>query len=198
MRTATERSDAFSLAPSKPIVMAMRTAVIGVGQELLGDDAAGLAVCRRLQELVGDRGTALIIPAGPAPENCTAQLRRFSPDWVVLVDAARMAAAPGTVCWIPWEQAEAMGGSTHTLPLRLLSEYLSSSMGCRVSLLGIQPAETTLGAPLSPSVEEAVESVARGLAARMAESGPPGSRQSVLEPQSPSPAFARGRQEVCS
>ena len=55
------------------------------------------------------------------------------------------------------EQAEAIGGSTHTLPLRLLSEYLSSSMGCRVSLLGIQPAEITLGAPLSPSVGEAVE-----------------------------------------
>ena len=178
--------------------MAMRTAVVGVGQELLGDDAAGLAVCRRLQELAGDRGTALIIPAGPAPENCTAQLRRFAPDWVVLVDAARMQASPGTVRWIPWEQADAIGGSTHTLPLRLLSEYLSSSMGCRVSLLGIQPADTTLGAPLSPSVEQAVESVARGLAARLAESDSPGYRLDVFEPQSPSPAFARGQPEVGS
>jgi hydrogenase 3 maturation protease len=176
----------------------MRIAVVGVGQELLGDDAAGLAVCRRLRQLAGHRETALIIPAGPAPENCTSQLRRFAPEWVVLVDAARMEAAPGTVRWIPWEQAEAMGGSSHTLPLRLLSEYLSSSMGCRVSLLGIQPAETTLGAPLSPSVGEAVESVARGLAALLAVPGSPGSRQNVLEPQSPSPAFARGRQEVCS
>jgi hydrogenase 3 maturation protease len=176
----------------------MRIAVVGVGQELLGDDAAGLAVCRRLQELAGDRWTAMIIPAGPAPENCTAQLRRFAPDWVVLVDAARMEAAPGTVRWIPWEAAEAMGGSTHTLPLRLLSEYLSSSLGCRVSLLGIQPAETTLGAPLSPSVEEAVESVAQGLAALLAESGSPGSRPDVFGPQSPTPVHARGQQEVGS
>jgi hydrogenase 3 maturation protease len=176
----------------------MRIAVVGVGQELLGDDAAGLAVCRRLQELAGDRWTATIIPAGPAPENCTAQLRQFAPDWVVLVDAARMQAAPGTVRWIPWEQAEAMGGSTHTLPLRLLSEYLSSSMVCRVSLLGIQPSETTLGAPLSPSVAEAVESVARGLAALLAGSGSPGSPPDVFEHHSPSRSFARGQQEVGS
>ena len=198
MRSTWEGSDHLSPPPSSPTGMAMRTAVVGVGQELLGDDAAGLAVCRRLQELAQDLGTALIIPAGPAPENCTAQLRRFAPDWVVLVDAARMEAAPGTVRWIPWEEAEAIGGSTHTLPLRLLSEFLSSSMGCRVSLLGIQPSETTLGAPLSPSVGDAVESVARGLAALLAESGPPGSRLDVLEPQSPSPAYARGLQEVGS
>jgi len=176
----------------------MRTAVIGVGQELLGDDAAGLAVCQRLLQLAGDRETALIIPAGSAPENCTSQLRRFAPDWVVLVDAARMEAAPGTVRWIPWEQAEAIGGSTHTLPLRLLSEYLSSSLGCRVSLLGIQPAETTLGAPLSPSVGEAVECVAQDLAALLAESGSLGSRPGVFEHHRPSPVHAEGQQEVGS
>jgi hydrogenase 3 maturation protease len=176
----------------------MRIAVVGVGQELLGDDAAGLAVCQRLQELAGDRPSVLIIPAGPAPENCTAQLRRFAPDWVVLVDAARMEAAPGTVRWIPWEAAEADGGSTHTLPLRLLSEYLSTSMGCRVSLVGIQPAEIALGAPLSPPVREAVESVAQELADRLAESGSPNSRFEMFEPQSPSPVYARGPQEVGS
>jgi hydrogenase 3 maturation protease len=183
----------------------MRIAVVGVGQELLGDDAAGLEVCRRLEQrlangeptpvrpspnrrlersasplLAGhtpeDRsgpplagrqprthpGT-LILPAGPAPENCTGRLRRFAPDWVVLVDAARMDAAPGTVRWIRPEAAEGLGGSTHSLPLSLLSQYLADSLGCRVDLLGIQPAGSGLGGPLSAAVAAGVEAAAQQL-----------------------------------
>jgi hydrogenase 3 maturation protease len=150
----------------------MRIAVVGVGQELLGDDAAGLAVCSRLDELLRSssdssalgRAPALVLAAGPAPENCTAQLRRFAPDRVVLVDAARMDAPPGTVRWIPCESADGIGGSTHTLPLRLLCEYLTASLGCRVDLLGIQPAGTELGAPLSEAARAGVETAASQLA----------------------------------
>jgi hydrogenase 3 maturation protease len=155
----------------------MRTAVVGVGQELLGDDAAGLAVCSRLDEMIGCSAAgptpgepqALILPAGPAPENCTARLRRFAPDRVILVDAARMDAPPGTVRWIPCESADGIGGSTHTLPLRLLCEYLTASLGCRVDLLGIQPAGTELGAPLSEAVEAGVEAASQELFAALQE-----------------------------
>lgn len=174
-------SGAQSVAMAGSAFAAMRIAVVGIGHELLGDDSAGLAVCRRLQEIAAHnsappsgprplhepsdpRSTLLIIPAGPAPENCTAQLRRFAPDQVVLVDAARMGDRPGTARWIPWAAAEGIGGSTHSLPLRLLCEYLAMSLGCRVELLGIQPADTTLGAGLSPTVEAAVEAAAQLLA----------------------------------
>jgi hydrogenase maturation protease len=75
-----------------------------------------------------------------------------------------MDAPPGTVRWIPWESADGIGVSTHTLPLRLLCEYLTASLGCRVDLLGIQPAGTELGAPLSEAARAGVETAASQLA----------------------------------
>lgn len=148
-------------------------AVVGVGHEWRGDDAAGLAVARALQPPAEGDGRApwLAIEAGPAPENCTGPLRRFGPDLVLLVDAARMGEPPGTVRWLDWRAAGGFGASTHTLPLSMLARYLTAELGCVVALLGIQPADLGAGASLSPPVRQAVDRVARALAARSLQAG---------------------------
>ena len=43
--------------------------------------------------------------------------------------------------------------------------YLNESLGCDVALIGIQPANLSFGAPLSPSVWRAVEEVSSALVA---------------------------------
>jgi hydrogenase 3 maturation protease len=98
----------------------------------------------------------LLLDAGSAPENQTGPLRRFAPDLVVLVDAARMDEPPGTVRWLPWEDTVGLPGSTHTLPASLLARYLTAELGCAVALLGIQPLYTDLGRPMSSPVAQAV------------------------------------------
>jgi hydrogenase 3 maturation protease len=108
--------------------------------------------------------TVLVLDAGPAPENQTGPLRRFAPDLVILVDAARMQAAPGTIRWLPWEATVGLPGSTHTLPASLLARYLTAELGCAVALLGIQPLDMEIGHPMSPSVAQAVSEVVGGLA----------------------------------
>jgi hydrogenase 3 maturation protease len=106
------------------------------------------------------RGPALLLlDAGPAPESQTGRLRRFTPDLVVLVDAARMGEPPGTVRWLPWQDAAGMPGSTHTLPLSLLATFLTADLDCEVALLGIQPLDTEIGSSLSPPVKQAVDGV---------------------------------------
>ena len=144
-----------------------RVAIVGVGHELNGDDAAGLMVVRALQSALPPLDHVLLVDAGPAPENTTGLLRRFAPDLVVLVDAAQMDEPPGTVRWLCWQETTGISASTHTLPLHMLAQFLVSELGCEVALLGIQPASNQVDAPLSPVVEDAVDAVAAGMAAAL-------------------------------
>ncbi len=146
-----------------------RLAVVGIGQELRGDDAAGLEVVRRLQALRAGldasqpaarralaKDNVLILEAGPAPENFTGPLRRFNPEVVVLVDAAQMDTLPGSVLYLDWHDTAGYTGSSHTLPLSTVAEYLEKEIGCKVWLLGIQPEGNEYGARMS-------EATARGV-----------------------------------
>lgn len=143
-----------------------RIAILGMGNELDGDDAAGIVVVRRLREVLAGRPDVLVIDGGNAPESYTGKIRQFGTDFVLLVDAADMGEAPGTVAWLDWQETCGMSGSTHTLPLHVLAQYLIMEFGCQVALLGIQiqHLNMTLGDPLSAPVAEAVEEVLGELA----------------------------------
>lgn len=116
--------------------------MVGIGNELNGDDAAGIAVVRALESELKTHAqtpSVCIVQAGTVPENFTGTLRRFHPDLVILVDAAQMDSVPGTIRWYDSESAAGFSASTHTLPLNLFALYLQSEIGCEVKLLGIQP-----------------------------------------------------------
>jgi hydrogenase maturation protease HycI len=140
-------------------------AIVGIGSELRGDDAAGVRVAQALQLAVeADRDPPLlIIDAGVAPENFTGTLRRFDPDLVLLIDAAQMNEVPGTIRWIDWQETSGLSASTHTLPPYLLVQYLVSELNCTVALIGIQPQDNEFGAPLSLEVQQAVDEITRTL-----------------------------------
>ncbi|HUF39672.1 MAG TPA: hydrogenase 3 maturation endopeptidase HyCI [Anaerolineales bacterium] len=141
-----------------------RIAFVGVGQELRGDDAAGLLAVRRLAaELPPEPEGLLVLEAGPAPENVTGPLRRFGPDLVLFIDAAWLETAPGTIRLLDPDGITGLGASTHTLPLSTVAAYLQAELGCRVAVLGVRPGDTAIGAPLSPPVAGAVEEIVRGL-----------------------------------
>jgi hydrogenase 3 maturation protease len=137
--------------------LAFRVAVLGVGNEFGGDDAAGVAAARVLIPLFAHRERVLVIEAGPAPENQTGALRAFRPALVLLLDAAQMNELPGTIRWLDWQQTTGLSASTHTLPLHMVSRFLAEELGCQVVLLGIQPASNLFDEPLSPAVRAAVD-----------------------------------------
>ncbi|MEA1977839.1 MAG: hydrogenase 3 maturation endopeptidase HyCI [Chloroflexota bacterium] len=141
----------------------LRIAVMGIGHELQGDDAAGVLIARHLQSLLGLSEERLILCAGPAPENCTGALRRFEPDLVLMIDAAQMDEGPGTVQLISCQDITGIGASTHTLPLHILVKYLTSELGCEITLLGIQPEFVEFG-EISPLMRKVVPAIAQKLA----------------------------------
>lgn len=138
-----------------------RIAILGIGNTLRSDDAAGVLVARRLRESRLTRGpeTVLVLEGGHAPENSTAQLRRFAPQFVVLIDAAEMGTAPGAIRWIDVEEMDGMSASTHTMPLSMLAKYLSLELDCEVKLLGIQPRSIDVGESVSAEVSRAVDEI---------------------------------------
>lgn len=73
-----------------------RVAVPGIGNHLFGDDGVGVLMARELTARAGRQADCLVLDAGTAPENFTGPLRRFRPDFVLLVDAAQLSAEPGT------------------------------------------------------------------------------------------------------
>ena len=147
----------------KPADRAVRVAVLGIGNELHGDDAAGILAARALPA----SENLLVIEAGPAPENTTGALRRFRPDLVLLVDAAHFADEPGTVSWFDWQQTDGLSGSTHTLPPSVLAQFLVGELACRLALLVIQPAQIDFGCPLSAPVRAAGDRVVDALVAAL-------------------------------
>lgn len=134
-----------------------RISLIGIGYELGGDDAAGIALIHRLQTQLPDLATLQLIEAGTAPENITGAVRRFRPDRILLVDAADFSGSPGQIELLDWKDTVGFSASTHSLPLHVFAQYLSSEMNCPVTLIGIQPLSLEFAAPLSAPVNQAVD-----------------------------------------
>ena len=145
-----------------------RLAILGIGNELNGDDAAGVLVARQIRANLapadlGPAGSLFVVEAGPSPESFTGPLRRFAPHLVVLVDAAELSEPPGTILCFDWRDAEGLSASTHTLPPSLLAKFLTREVGCGVLLVGIQAKSLELDGPVSAEVRAAVDVVAAAL-----------------------------------
>jgi hydrogenase 3 maturation protease len=150
----------------------LRVAIVGIGNELAGDDGVGMHVVRALGARAGARPDLLVLETGTAPENFTGPLRRFGPTVTILVDAADLGERPGAVAWADWQASDGFSASTHTLPPSVFARYLIEALGSRVLLLGIQPEALDFGQPPSPAVEAAVEPAVALLSAWLAENLP--------------------------
>ena len=132
-------------------------AVLTVGAVLRGDDAAGPMLSKMLETNPVAGWTN--IDGGQMPEDQLAVVRRMAPDMLLLVDAADMGAAPGTIAVLDeHDVAASMLFTTHSLPISFLLKELKSCCG-RVVFLGIQPGQLEFMAPLTPQVNEAVEKI---------------------------------------
>ncbi len=135
--------------------------VIGVGNALRGDDAAGLAVARHLRERV---------PSGTRVLELEGDLSVLLDAWqgaecVVLVDAMTTGAAPGTVLRLDVRDAplaaRSFHGSTHSFGIAEAVD-LARALGRlppRLVVYGIEGKRFDAGSGMSPEVSAASEQV---------------------------------------
>lgn len=129
--------------------------VFTVGSVLRGDDAAGPALAKRLEEepVFGWE----VVDGGQTPEDDLGYLRRLRPSRLLLVDAAAMGHEPGEIRVVTADDvATQFLITTHTLPITFLLGELEQ-MCEDVTFLGIQPATTDFFEPLSAPVRRAVD-----------------------------------------
>ncbi len=138
----------------------MRLTVIGIGQTLRGDDAAGIEAVRRWERLYADTAQRadLSVQYSELPGLGLLDLLDGF-DAAVLVDAVSSAAAGGQVYRLDPDQLESFGvggktahgwGIAETLQI---DRQVHPARPTRVRLVGIEAAQVEMGAPLSPAVE---------------------------------------------
>lgn len=137
-----------------------KVAIVGLGYEMRGDNAAGVVIAHALQPLAEQCQNVVVIAAGTAPDHHTRLLRHAAPGLIVLVEAVEFNKPPGTVKWIPWDATANLMTATDTLTL---FNRLVNQLHCEIALIGIQPAETAVGAALSPEVRQAIDQVIKEL-----------------------------------
>jgi len=131
--------------------------LITVGNELMGDDAAGPLLASMLKQLPLEG--LEVIDGGNMPENYLFKIREMTPDQVTIVDAADMGIQPGEIRLIDKDEIGSVFiMTTHTLPLTYLMEAIREFVP-RVELIGIQPDLVAFGYPISNPVKNAVERV---------------------------------------
>jgi hydrogenase maturation protease len=144
--------------------------VIGVGNAYRRDDGAGVMVARGLRA-AGLPGVEIIERSGEG----AALLESWrEADLVILIDAVRSGAAPGTIHRLEIPGDTLPSGffhySTHAFSVAEAVE-LGRALGllpASMVVFGIEGAEFGAGEGLSPAVREAVSEVARRITAELA------------------------------
>jgi hydrogenase maturation protease len=143
--------------------------IVGLGQSLRGDDAAGLAAVRLWQERYRENNERSNVEVELAELPGIGLLSLLEgAGMAILVDAVRSGADVGTIHILSKEQLDAFpneAGSAHgwgiAETLALGEKIMPSTMPEKIIVIGIEGVDFSMGKPLSPEVELALPEVAR-------------------------------------
>jgi hydrogenase maturation protease len=138
----------------------MKTAVIGIGNPLRGDDGVGVEVIRRLRE--GGPIEADLIDGGTDGLSLVERMRDY--ERVIIVDAVDAGKRPGEVFAFAPEEASILirkdALSTHGLGLaEALALAQAISIPTRIRLVAVQPEHLTMGKGFSKPVADSLDSL---------------------------------------
>ena len=144
----------------------MNILVLGIGQSLRGDDAAGLEAVRLWQESYPQSAARIRVELSELPGLALLDLLEGA-EAAILVDAVHADVAPGTLIRLGPEDLPSFGSDARSAhgwgvaeTLRLGRSLTPSLAQCRVTLIGIVGRDFTLGAGLGPEVQKALVLVA--------------------------------------
>jgi hydrogenase 3 maturation protease len=152
----------------------LRLLVLGIGNEMLGDDAVGHLLARDLASIESEG--YLSVPVGVAIENAAHLVSRHRADIVILIDAAE---GIGRSEWgfVQPSRLDSSCHSTHSVPLSLLvTAWKAEHPDLEVHFIGVRPSSSGFGDALSDGVAAGraeIERVFRELLGRGAPASSP-------------------------
>src|SRR3972149_1561932 len=141
-----------------------RLLIIGMGQELRGDDAVGLEVVKRWQADYPETAQNAEVVVEPAPLPGLSLLSSLEcVDAAILVDAVQSGAAPGSLHLLEGEDLAGFGGDGRSAhgwgvaeTLMLGQDLYGEKMPKQICLLAVEAGGMDLGGPMSAAVQAAV------------------------------------------
>lgn len=126
---------------------AQRILFVGIGNVFRNDDGIGVYIVQRIRESCRFMKMTVEVSL----ENYLSKINKLNPDLVILVDCIDFGRIPGFTAILPIELTDGPGMQSHHLSLSKLGEFISVP----VRVLGIQPANLSVGENLSPGVQKA-------------------------------------------
>jgi hydrogenase 3 maturation protease len=142
----------FEESLAKALEGASKVVVVGIGNELNGDDGFGVHVAREL----GTSGRIISIQAHTVPENFISKIAAEEPSHVIFIDAAVLDAEPGTLRLLEPTELAKVATVTHRVPLSRIIGRLIELHKCKVLVIGLQPKNMEIGSGLSNEVQSEV------------------------------------------
>jgi hydrogenase maturation protease len=140
-----------------------RSVVLGIGNILLSDDGAGVHVARQLEGLLGQRADVQVIDAGTLSFTLAPVIE--DADRLIVVDAAQLHAAPGTVRTYFGSDFDSFLGraklTVHEVGLVDLIDIarLMDAVPAERAIVAVQPLCATWGNTLTKDVDAAVPGI---------------------------------------
>jgi len=134
-----------------------RVVIIGMGNELRGDDGVGVEVVRRLKRFENKR--LFVFEGGMTPEVFIAPACKKQPSHLLIVDAAELQMEPGSWRLLSGNELDAGLFTTHAIPATEVSAEIQRRCGSQVAFLGIQPKTRDVALQLSPECTAAVRDI---------------------------------------
>jgi len=115
--------------------------IMGVGNELRGDDGFGVILAERLEGRVPQP----IFVTFDLPEDYAVKAADLHPDVVLVLDAADFGGGPGAARLIRAQDIPPTPGVTHRPSLEMLARFLELDAGAQTWVLGVQPEMDRVG-----------------------------------------------------
>lgn len=133
----------------------MQTIILGIGNELLGDEGVGVHAARLLQ-LENLPGNTRVLEIGTSILDALQDLETAGR--VIIVDAMKAGSSPGTVYKVPLEscQGPTCIASMHGFDIFRVMALAGFSRTPPVTVFGVEPALIDWSMELSPAVSQAM------------------------------------------
>jgi len=134
---------------------ANRIAVLGIGSDLRGDDVVGILAAQQIEKSIKNKTTppqVQVFIGETAPENLTGEIKRFNPTLMIIIDSADLDTEPGQIRVLNVEEIGGTSFCTHSLPIKVMVDYLLQSLKFEVITIGVQPKTLAVGAKPSKQI----------------------------------------------
>ena len=130
----------------------MRAGILGVGNDMRGDDGIGVFLARELEKELG-KSEGMLIIGTQVPENFIKPILDFRPDIIIILDSADFGGKPGNFRVVEKEEIMEFLISTHNMPLTVFLKALEP-LNAKKILIGIQPRSLEFGNGLSEELRK--------------------------------------------